>query len=184
MRISAGLIAGLFLVGAWAAEGDKPGTPADREIRTEMLRKLMELERRAYQMYPRRRDTPLRVLNMTDGEVREVETIARKYEMPVLMNISPVVTGCACEEGGSCTEQVHIVSKTGEGTTSLQLSRSKNAWDVGVVQKWWLEYAELLARERSMSRREFDEARMMRLLQFPMCQQNQKTTVAGTNPTK
>ena len=178
MRIAAGLIAGMFLAGAWAAEADKATRPSERKSQIDTFRRLIELERRANQLYPRRRDTPLRVLNMTDDEVREVEGLARKHKMPVLMNISPVVTGCPCEEGSACTEQVHIVSKRGEGTTSLQLSRSKNLWTVGVVQKWWLEYSELLAREHTMSYREFLDARMIKLLEFPMCEKTQQTTVA------
>lgn len=173
MRIAVGLIAGMFLAGAGAAEPDRSGS-SERRARIDMARKLFELERRAAQLYPRRRDTPLRVANMTDDEVREVQSIAAKYEMPVLMNISPVVTGCPCEEGGGCTEQVFIVSKTGDSTTGLQLSRRKNLWAIGVVQKWWLEYAELLARRHLMSHRQFEEARMLRLLEFPMCAEPDK----------
>lgn len=102
MRITAGLMATLILASAWAAGPAKPdrGVKFDREMEI----RLMELESRARQLYPRRRDTPLRYLNITDGEVREVEVIARKYKMPELVNISPVVTGCPCEEGGGCTE--------------------------------------------------------------------------------
>lgn len=189
MRIAAGLIAGMFLAGAWAAEADKPAQPPGRSAQADLFRKMGELERRANQLYPRRRDTPLRVLNMTDDEVREVEVIARKHEMPVLMNISPVVTGCPCEEGGACTEQVYIVSEYGDDAAGLQLSRSKNLWTVGVVQKWWLEYADLLSRQHTMTYREFMDARMLKLLEFPMCQQPDKIEdksrqVAGNSPTK
>ena len=189
MRIAAGLIAGMFLTGAWAAEADKPVQPPSRSAQMEMFRKVFELERRANQLYPRRRDTPLRVLNMTDDEVREVEAIARKHQMPVLMNISPVVTGCPCEEGGSCTEQVYIVSEAGEDAVGLQLSRGKNLWTVGVEQKWWLEYADLLSRQRTMTYREFMEARTLKLLEFPMCQspddaEEKSKQVAGNSPTK
>ena len=67
MRLVAGLIAILPVAGAWGAEPAK-ARPAwmERELR------LGELEERALTVYPRRRDTPLRDLNMTDGEVREV----------------------------------------------------------------------------------------------------------------
>ena len=148
----------------------------------------MELEARARQIFPRRRDTPLRYLNITDDEVREVHAIATKYKMPELVNISPVVTGCPCEEGGSCTDQIFITSLVNERPTSLQLSRRKNLWTVGVVQKWWLEYAALKAREASMSRAEYQQARTVLLLSLPACadpaSKPHDTQMAGTRPTK
>ena len=135
----------------------------------------MELEARARQLYPRRRDAPLRYLNMTDGEVREVHAIATKYKMPRLVNISPVVTGCPCEEGGACTDQVYITSLVEGQPVGLQLSRRKNLWTVGVVQKWWLEYAALKTREPVMSRAEYQQARMQLLLSLPVCADPAKT---------
>jgi len=166
MRILAGLMAGSLLASAWAAS---PTFDPKMEI------KLMELEARARQMYPRRRDTPLRDLNMTDDEVREVHVIARKYKMPQLVNISPVVTGCPCEEGGSCTDQVFITSLVDEQPVGLQLSRRQKLWTVGVVQKRWLEYAALRARESVMSRAEYQQARMQLLLSLPVCADPAKT---------
>lgn len=175
MRLVAGLMAILPVAGAWGAEPAKP-RPAwmEREWR------LGELEERALTAYPRRRDTPLRDLNMTDEEVREVQVIARKYEMPELVNISPVVTGCPCEEGGSCTEQVYITSRVGERTVGMQLSRKKNLWTVGVVQKWWLEYAALKSREPTMPYREFRAAKENLLLRWPACA---RPTDAASPPT-
>lgn len=143
--------------------------------------RLVELETRAITAYPRRRDTPLRDLNMTDGEVREVQVIARKYDMPEILNISPVVTGCPCEEGGSCTEQVYITSRVGEGTVGMQLSRKKNLWTVGVVQRWWLEYAALKAREAAMPYREFLAARENLLLRWPACSKPADATALPTS---
>ena len=37
------------------------------------------------------------------------------------------------------------------------------------MQRWWLEYAALQAREPSMDRREYEKARTLRVLDFPMC---------------
>ena len=37
------------------------------------------------------------------------------------------------------------------------------------MQRWWLEYAALQAREASMDRREYEKARNLRVLDFPMC---------------
>src|SRR5690349_18982933 len=178
----------MLLASAWAAGAGKPDGRSPR-FDPQMEVRLMELDARARQIYPRRRDTPLRYLNMTDDEVREVHAIAVKYRMPELVNIAPVVTGCPCEEGGACTEQVYIISLVNEKPVGLQLSRRKNLWTVGVAQKWWLEYAALKARESSMSRAEYQEARMQLLLSMPVCadptkQDPNRTQLAGTQPTK
>lgn len=141
----------------------------DRQARMAMEIRLSENEARARQLYPRRRDAPLRYLNISDGEVREVQAIARKFRMPELLNISPVVEGCACEEGAACTEQVFVVGNIDGKTFGLQLSRSKNRWGVGAVQRWWLEYAALSAREHVMDFREYQNARSQLLLALPQC---------------
>ena len=161
-----------MMVGAALAAdvGKPPASLEERQIAMETWRRAMEFQRRAHELYPRRRDTPLRYANMTDDEVREVQIIARQHEMSEFVNISPVVTGCPCEEGSSCTEQVYITSNIGEKTTGLQLSRRKNQWMVGVVQGWWLEYQALLAREASLGYQEFFDLRNLKLLEFPMCQ--------------
>lgn len=161
----------LLMASTWAADtGNPTARTAEPRNQRESWIRAMELQARARELYPRRRDTPLRYANMTDEEVREVQAIASKYRMSEFVNISPVVTGCSCEEGGGCTEQVYITSNLGERTKGLQLSRHKNLWVVGAVQKWWLEYEALLARESSMNFREFWVARDLKLLEFPMCQ--------------
>ena len=158
-------MAGLFAIGAPAAESAKPVAAEARDLNL----RLLELEERAFQLYPRRRDTPMRYLNITDSEVREIQVIARKYQMPQLMNISPVVEGCPCEEGSGCTEQVFIVGKIEDQAYGLQLSRRKNRWGVSAVQKWWLEHAALKARVSTMDSRTYQQARERQLLEFPMC---------------
>ncbi len=97
-----------------------------------------DVERRAKQLYPDRRNTPLRELNISDDEIREVEVIARKYLPRAMVNISPVVTDCPCEEGPACSAQVYVVATTADKARGIQLSRVKNRWGVGVVQDWWL----------------------------------------------
>src|ERR1041384_5277939 len=93
---------------------------------------------RAFELRPVRRDTPLRYLNLSDEEVREVQRVSAKYLPRDTVNISPVVTGCPCEEGPDCTEQVYVLASKESGTRGLQLSRVRNRWTVGVVQQWWL----------------------------------------------
>jgi hypothetical protein len=94
----------------------------------------------AMKLRPDRRDTPLRELNISDNEVREVEAIAYHYLPRSLVNISPVVTECPCEEGPVCTAQVYIVATLKDKSRGLQLSRMNDRWQLGVVQEWWLRY--------------------------------------------
>ncbi|HKU91001.1 MAG TPA: hypothetical protein VJP84_14510 [Steroidobacteraceae bacterium] len=96
-----------------------------------------EVQKRAQELYPARRNTPLRDLNISDEEVREVEQLTRKYLPRAYVNISPVVTDCPCEEGPACTAQVYVVAQTPDETRGIQLSRMKDRWNVGVVQQWW-----------------------------------------------
>jgi len=96
------------------------------------------IEKRAKELYPARRNSPLRYLNISDEEIREVETFARKYLPDAYVNISPVVDDCPCEEGPLCMSQVYVVAAAKDETRGLQLSRVKNRWDIGVVQQWWL----------------------------------------------
>jgi hypothetical protein len=124
---------------------------------------------RAWLLLPKRRDEPLRYMNISDIEVREIQLVAEKYLPKVLLNISPVVTGCPCEEGPQCTDQVYIVAENGSSSKGLQLSRVRNAWVVGTVQQWYLRYAELVAREPKMNFQDVmrEESELYR--EFPMC---------------
>ena len=97
-----------------------------------------KVSKRAWELYPDRRNTPLREVNISDEEIREVEVLTRKYLPRAYVNISPVVTDCPCEEGPMCSAQVYVVAQTAEKTRGLQLSQMKGRWDVGAVQKWWM----------------------------------------------
>ncbi len=152
-------------------------TPAEME-------KLAKIEVLARERYPKRRDSPLRYVNISDNEVREIETLAAKVSIPELVNIAPVVTGCSCEEGTDCTEQVYIVGRYKDRHVGLQLSRIRNKWSIGRVQRWWLDYAALLAREKTMDRSLYDQAHARQLLEFPMCTRgaNADRTAAAAAP--
>jgi hypothetical protein len=134
----------------------------------EMLR-MEQIELRAFQLRPHRIDTPMREINLSDGEVREIEAIAGKYAMHSMLNISPVIAGCACEEGPLCTDQVYVVATTPDETVGLQLSRVRNAWTVGPVQQWWLQFDKLRARKATMDYAKYVDAKNRMLLEFPMC---------------
>ena len=124
---------------------------------------------RAWQLLPKRRDEPLRYLNISDYEVREIQLVAEKYLPKVLLNISPVVTGCPCEEGPQCTDQVYIVAESGQSSRGLQLSRVKNAWVVGTVQQWYLKYEELVTRKPKMDFLDRMRAESELYREFPVC---------------
>jgi hypothetical protein len=138
---------------------------------------------RINELKPARRDTPLRELNISDNEVREIQSLAARYKMSTMLNISPVVAGCPCEDGPLCTDQVYIVSELPEKPVGLQLSRVRNAWVVGPVQRWWLRYASFEASEPKTDYFKYRQARNNLLLEFPMCVGKDdplKTTTAQT----
>lgn len=125
--------------------------------------------RRAESMRPVRRDAPLRELNITAEEVREIQLEAKNHIPRALVNISPVVTGCPCEEGGKCTDQVYILATQGDKTSGMQLSRVQNAWRVSAVQKWWWQFERLRERRPKMDWIEYDLALTDLALDYPMC---------------
>ena len=146
MRIAPWWVASLAL--GFCAHAESPSkTPTAKEMNRmimEMMqwdserRKTDPVRKRAEELKPAYRAEPLRYLNITDQEIREVQLICAKYLPPAMMNISPVVTECPCEEGPMCSAQVYVVATTAEKARGLQLSRLKDQWMVGVVQQWWL----------------------------------------------
>jgi hypothetical protein len=72
-----------------------------------------------------------------------------------LVNIGTVVTGCPCEDGPSCTEQVWVVAYQPERSVGLVLSRIDGRWGIGPLQQWWLDYDDLEARRESF--RSYDD---------------------------
>lgn len=159
-------ILGLALVLAAAASAQAPQSAAERRANREQQMRLVE---RAFELRPRRRDTPLRELNISDNEVREIQVVAAKYVPKVLLNISPVVAGCPCEEGPQCTEQVFIVAEKPQSSVGLQLSRVKNAWQLGVVQEWWLRFDALTADRNKMDYQKYLSVLNELYRDFPMC---------------
>jgi hypothetical protein len=167
MRIAPFILASCAIAISASAETPRERFDFERwragvEFRTPILQ-------RAELMRPRRRDTPLRYLNITAEEVQEIQLEAKDYMPRALVNISPVVTGCPCEEGSNCTDQVHIVATQDDKSFSMQLSRVQNAWRVSVVQKWWWQYEKLKARQLKMEWLDYDLAVTELALEYPMC---------------
>src|SRR4051812_34993249 len=130
------------------------------------------VSKRAEELYPARRNTPLRDVNISDEEIREVEQITRKYLPRAYVNISPVVTDCPCEEGPACTAQVYVVAQTADQTRGIQLSRMNDRWNVGAVQQWWLRRDAVQRQHTGNSLLDyylFRKAVTELLEEFPMC---------------
>ena len=159
----------VVVLAMFASLSNAQRSPDDLEQRAAYRERLWKIEARADELRPRRRDMPMRELNITDNEVREIQVITNRYLLDSMLNISPVVAGCPCEDGPLCTDQVYVVATTAAQTVSLQLSRIRNAWVVGPVQQWWLRYGELKSREPKMDYFAFDDAKDQLLLDFPMC---------------
>jgi hypothetical protein len=157
------LVMTLLLAMTAAAQERRPISRYDEYM------KILEMERRVHELRPRRRDEPLRELNISDDEVREVQLVAGTLLPKVLLNISPVVGNCPCEEGPRCTAQVYILAESARGARGLQLSRIDNAWVVGSVQQWWLRFEELHSRANKTDIERFMSERNAMLREFPRC---------------
>jgi hypothetical protein len=133
---------------------------------------------RAQRIAPKRRDAPLRELNLTDNEVREVQAATKSWLPHTYLNISPVVTGCPCEDGPGCKEQVYILADAGEKSVGILLSRIRDEWTVGDVQKWWVRYARLLEERDKMDWFDYKQAEFKMAREFPVCTGPENATEA------
>jgi hypothetical protein len=126
------------------------------------------VETRISQTRPIRRDGPLRKINLSDDEAREIQSVMSQIYPGVLLNISGVVTGCPCEEGASCSDQVWVVPKDDVKTDGVLLSRISGHWTAGPIQKWWMYKADLEADSHLTPGQRF-EALDSLWKQFPAC---------------
>jgi len=163
----------LLLVVAWFTVGSAVAQNSDAQRRTSYrakMERLWAIEKRINETRPQRRDAPLRQENIRDEEVREILGAARGIVPEAIVNISGVVTGCPCEEGPTCSDQVWILASTAEKTLGLQLSKIGNAWTIGLIQRWWFEYEALQTRRTTFrSYSEYRDAENTLTEKFPMC---------------
>ena len=94
---------------------------------------------------PVRRDGPMRAENINAEEVRETQSVMSSVLPGAIVNISAVVSGCPCEDGPACADQVWVVAYRPAWSKGLQLSKIGGHWAVGPVQQWWLDYEKLEA---------------------------------------
>ena len=85
-----------------------------------------------------------------------------------IVNISGVVTGCSCEEGSACSDQVWVVAHRSGYSQGLELSRVNGHWGVGVVQQWWLNFQELQV-VRATSPSTYNQALQNLYDSYPAC---------------
>jgi hypothetical protein len=103
------------------------------------------VETRIIQTRPARRDGPLRKANLSDDEAREIQSVMSPIYPGAILNISGVVTGCPCEEGPGCSDQVWVVPENDLRNDGVSLSLISGRWTVGPIQKWWFDKAQLEA---------------------------------------
>lgn len=166
MRTHSTLIVALALTAAVSAQDRS--APRTGVTDAQVMRR-MDLEARAFELRPRRRDTPLRYVNLSDNEMREIQTVSQDHMSKTVLNVSPVVEGCPCEEGPECTDQVYVVMLASEKAVGLQLSRVKKVWKVGVVQRWWLRYDALREQMPQMDYRQYVRTESELYREFPIC---------------
>jgi hypothetical protein len=141
--------------------GTVPGRP---------WREVMLLQQRIHASRPSRRDGPLRADNLTDEEVREIQAVVAGVHPGSIVNISGVVSGCPCEDGPACADQVWIVAFRANQNKGLQLAKVNGRWEIGPLQQWWLDLEKLTAnRERYVSAAAYDTALNGLYGRFPAC---------------
>lgn len=115
---------------------------------------------------PGRRDGPLRKANLSDQETREIQAATLEVFPGSLLNISGVVSGCPCEEGPACSDQVWVVAHRPGHTQGLELSRIDGHWMIGIVQQWWLSYEQIQSLWRTAA---YSKALQTLNDSFPVC---------------
>jgi hypothetical protein len=162
-------------------------TERQRELaaRRARLERLIAIEDRIAATAPKRRDSPLRAENISDLEVAEIQRAAGKIYPGAVFNISGVVTGCACEDGPACTDQVWILASRSGRTIGLLLSKIDGHWTIGPVQQWWLEDEQLgTRRHENVSRSGYFTFGDEHKEKFPICAAEQTSERKREGPSK
>ena len=117
---------------------------------------------------PFHRTAPLRKANLSDEEARDIQSVMSQVYPGALLNISGVVTGCYCEEGHSCSDQVWVVPQDDVRTPGVLLSRINDRWVIGPIQQWWLNRAKIEA-DTTLTRAEREDVLYTQWKTFPEC---------------
>jgi hypothetical protein len=131
---------------------------------------------------PHRLDAALRDPNVTDEEVREIQSASSEVLTKVIVNISGVTAGCRCEDGPQCTAQAWVTAFRNGRDEGLQLSMIGGRWVIGPVQRWWIRYDAFEPRNRKQSFREYQDAINQLFDAFPRCPIKVGKPAATSNP--
>lgn len=137
--------------------------------RRALMEKRFALEKRIKATEPKRRNYPLRYKNISDEEAREVKLVVQKILPRAIVNIGPVVTGCPCEEGPECTDQVWITVDHGQTSSGFLLSLTAGAWTIGPIQRWWFDREKLEKQRNSLPISDYFAAEGALIDRFPAC---------------
>ena len=136
----------------------------------ERMQRLFGIEQRIERTHPYRREGPVRGDNITNQEVQEIQLALAQVRPGDIVNIGTVVSGCPCEDGSSCSDQVWVVAHSPGTSVGLLLSRINSHWVIGPVQQWWLDRKDLEARRDSFSSRfAYFDAEDALTERFPAC---------------
>jgi hypothetical protein len=152
-----------------AACGAQTSDEKQAAERTAMSNWRMHLYWRIREIRPARREGPLRSSNIDDREIGEIQAVTTDILPGAIVNIGGVVTGCPCEDGPSCSDQVWIVAYRPDKSMGLLLSNIDRRWQVGPVQEWWLDYENLLSRIRLLDSQAYAKAEQALNDRFPVC---------------
>jgi hypothetical protein len=135
--------------------------------------------RQIYRTRPVRLDEPLREENISDEEIREIESVMSEQFPGAIVNIGGVTSGCPCEDSAGCDSQVWVVAHRANRSNGLMLSRIADHWTIGPLQEWWRRYDRLRslmisalankAVDRFETYREFQEQLIQLQQEFPTC---------------
>lgn len=142
------LLVTLLSVGVAIAQSQEDNRRAAYKARME---KLFSIEQRIAKTRPHRREGPVRTDNIRDEEVQEIQLVLAQVRPGAIVNIGTVVSGCPCEDGSACSDQVWVVAHSPGTSVGLLLSRINAHWMIGPVQHWWLDREDLEARRKNFS---------------------------------
>jgi len=147
-------------------------SPADEERQARLRKDEREfwIQYRMAKVRPYRREAPLREDNVSDMEIREIQAAAAAIMPGAIVNIGSVVTGCPCEDGPRCTDQVWIVAYRPDRTMGFLLSRLSDHWAIGIVQRWWWDFENLMAQRENSDEWRAAEKKLME--RFPACDED------------
>ena len=87
----------------------------------------------------------LRDENITDQEVREIQSLVQSFTYGEINYIGGVLDSCPCTEGPECKALLDIAVINDLGTKKYELSLQLTKWSLGKTQQWFLEYEKLMS---------------------------------------